>query len=160
MSNSDSRVSAAPIGLDDCGMAKAAEMLGDKWRLLILREAFYGVKRFDDLKNDANIPRATLANRLKAMVKDGLLEGIEYRDGTARARTEYGLTERGRATAKILLAMMYWADEYLDEGKTPLDMVSGETGAVLDLAFVGPDGRIVSADAILPRINSNNRHDK
>ncbi|MEP2988181.1 MAG: helix-turn-helix domain-containing protein [Parasphingorhabdus sp.] len=160
MSNSDERISVAPIDLDDCGMAKAAEMLGDKWRLLILREAFYGVKRFDDLKNDANIPRATLANRLKAMVKDGLLEGIEYREGNARARTEYCLTNRGRATAKILLAMMYWADEYLGEGKTPLDMVCGETGAVLDLAFVGPDGLIVAADGILPRINSNNRHDK
>lgn len=160
MSNPDARISAAPIGVDDCGMAKAAEMLGDKWRLLILREAFYGVKRFDDLKNDANIPRATLANRLKAMVKDGLLEGIEYRDGTARARIEYVLTERGRATAKILLAMMYWADEYLGEGKTPLDMISVETGDVLDLAFVASDGSVVAADDIIPRIGPDREHDQ
>lgn len=156
MSNPDTRISAAPIGIDDCGMAKAAEMLGDKWRLLILREAFYGVRRFDDLKNDADIPRATLANRLKTMVADGLLEGNSYRDGNSRARTEYVLTERGRGTARILLAMMYWADEFLSEAKTPLDMVSAETGEVLDLAFVGRDGQQIAAEKILPRIARDN----
>jgi len=146
-------IAAAPISMNDCGMAKAAEILGDKWRLLLLREAFYGVRRFDDLKEDIGIPGATLSDRLKSMVDDGLLEGHPYRQGNARPRTEYMLTEAGRDTATILLAMMYWADNHLAGKKTPLDMVSASSGEVLRIAFVNQDDNVVAPENILPRIS-------
>lgn len=127
-------------------MAHAAALLGDRWSLLILREAFYGVTRFDDLKADLGISSATLTTRLADLSEAGLIAAQHYRDAKARARKEYLLTPRGRALAPVLLLMMVWADEHLDKEPSPLEIVARDTGAVLRLALVDPDNNIVEWD--------------
>lgn len=149
MSKSDStphRVTKAPIPMDLCGMAHAATLLGDRWSLLILRAAFYGVTRFDDLRADLGISSATLTTRLADLMEAGLIAAQPYREAKARARKEYRLTPRGRALAPVLLLMMAWADEHLDKQPSPLKIVARDSGAVLRLALVDPDNNIVEWD--------------
>jgi DNA-binding HxlR family transcriptional regulator len=89
-------------------MALACDLLGDRWTMLIIREAFYGVSRFDDLQSDLGIPRGMLSDRLKKLVNLGILERRPYREGTARARAEYHLGARGADLGIPLIALMQW----------------------------------------------------
>jgi DNA-binding HxlR family transcriptional regulator len=126
-----------------CGMAQAARILGDKWVLLILREAFYGVSRFDDLRADIDAPRAILSDRLRRLVADGVLEKLPYRDAGDRARFEYRLTERGRALSLAFMAMMEWADEYLMDDPSPVELVARDGGAKLRVGFVKASAQVL-----------------
>ena len=114
MSNSDKESrqirARAPVPLDRCGMAKASDILGDRWSLLILREAFYGVMRFADMQADIGAPRSILTNRLVKLVDAGLLERFDYREDAARPRKAYRLTDRGRQLGIVFLAMKQWWD--------------------------------------------------
>lgn len=105
----------APVPLDRCGMAKASGILGDRWSLLILREAFYGVIRFADMQADIGVPRSILTTRLKTLVEAGLLEQFDYREDGARARRGYRLSKRGQELVLVLLAMKQWWDAGQDE---------------------------------------------
>lgn len=125
-------------------MALACDLLGDRWSMLILREAFYGVSRFDDLRADLGAPRGILSARLKALVAAGVLERHPYRDGTARMRHEYRLSARGQELALPLLALMQWGDRHLRDGQTALRLFSAQGGAPLHVALVTPDGRAVA----------------
>ncbi|MEL7099446.1 MAG: winged helix-turn-helix transcriptional regulator [Pseudomonadota bacterium] len=109
MSNSGIR-SRAPVPLDRCGMARASDILGDRWTLLILREAIYGVVRFADIQADTGVPRSVLSNRLAKLVDAGLLTRFEYTEDGARPRQGYRLTKRGAALATTFLAMKDWWD--------------------------------------------------
>lgn len=122
MSNPDEKPhpirARAPVPLDRCGMAKASEILGDRWSLLILREAFYGVMRFADMQADIGVPRSILTSRLSKLVEAGLLERFKYREDGARARQAYRLTERGRQLGVVFLAMKQWWDDGDDQAPT------------------------------------------
>ncbi|MCA3254018.1 MAG: helix-turn-helix transcriptional regulator [Alphaproteobacteria bacterium] len=126
-------------------MALACDMLGDRWTMLIVREAFYGVSRFDDLRADLGIPRGILSARLKALVGSGVLERHPYREGSARVRHDYRLSERGRDLGLALIALMQWGDRHLQEAPSPLRITDRRTGAPLQVALVTPDGRAVAA---------------
>ena len=78
-----------------CGVAAAADIVGDRWSLLILRDVFAGVRRFADLQRHVELSSAVLTDRLERLVGHDLLERVEYRDEGRRARHEYQLTERG-----------------------------------------------------------------
>ncbi len=87
----------------NCSLARALEIVGERWTLLIVRDAFFGVRRFGDFATQLGIPRAVLANRLKFLVREGVLE---RRDG------EYELTEKGLELLPVLRAMMIWGDTH------------------------------------------------
>ena len=89
-------------------MARAADTLGDRWTLLILRQCFYGVGRFEDIQSGIGISRAVLSERMKRLVGEGLLEKRRYRNPGDRAREAYVLTERGRSLTPVFLAMREW----------------------------------------------------
>ena len=90
-------------------MAQASGILGDRWSLLILREAFYGVIRFADMQADIGVPRSILTTRLRTLVEAGLLEQFDYRENGARARRGYRLSKRGRELVLgPSLAMKQW----------------------------------------------------
>lgn len=91
-------------------MAQAASILGDRWSLLILREAIYGVVRFADMQADIGAPRSILANRLSKLVEAGLLVRFSYQEDGARARQGYAMTQRGKELAPVFLAMKQWWD--------------------------------------------------
>jgi len=97
------------LGVDyagqDCSLARALELVGERWTLLILRDCFFGVRRFTDFQSHLNISRAVLTQRLTALVEAGLLDR-RPRGG----REEYVLTERGIALWPALYALTRWGE--------------------------------------------------
>lgn len=140
------------VPLDKCGMADTAELLGDKWILLILREVSYGVTRFDDLKRELGMSSATLSNRTARLIETGMLEKQDYREDGARPRPQYALTTRGRSFGKVLWAMMEWGDAQLRDAPSPIELVDAETGKALRLVLADAEGRISEWDAAVPRL--------
>ena len=96
------------------GIERAADMLGDRWRILVLREAFYGVRRYGEMVRNLGIARNVLASRLKALVEDGLLERRCYRKDPDWY--EYVLTDAGLDLYGTILATLHWADVHLPTG--------------------------------------------
>ncbi|MFB4281452.1 MULTISPECIES: winged helix-turn-helix transcriptional regulator [unclassified Nonomuraea] len=95
----------------DCALASALEVIGERWTLLVIRDAMYGVRRFGDFQAHLDIPRAVLSQRLAALVEAGLLERRRYQD--APPRDEYLLTPVGRELWQPLLALGQWSDRHL-----------------------------------------------
>jgi DNA-binding HxlR family transcriptional regulator len=93
------------------------DLLGDAWTPLIMREAFYGVRRFDDLQSMLGIARNTLADRLRRLVDEGLLEKQPYQ--TEPKRYEYVLTEKGDDFFGVLAAITRWGDRWMASDKGP-----------------------------------------
>ncbi len=150
MSNSSfpESVRRAPVTLDDCGLAAASDLLGDRWTLLVIREAFYGVARFDDLAADLGAPRAALSDRLRALCEAGVLEKVAYREPGRRERHEYRLTACGRDLALPLLGLMAWGDRWLRRQPPGATAIDADVGRPLQLALLDPDGRQVPAERL------------
>jgi len=110
----------SPVSLRDCNLSKSFELIGDRWTLLILRSALYGLRRFDDFQADLDVPRSVLSNRLAGLVETGIMERREYREGRQRARIEYPLTRMGQALGLPFMAMAAWGDKWLGDGASPL----------------------------------------
>ncbi|GAB4138778.1 MAG: helix-turn-helix domain-containing protein [Sphingomonadales bacterium] len=122
-------------------MAMAAEILGDRWTLLILREAFYGVRRYDDMRADLDAPRSMLTDRLNKLVARGLLARQPYQEPGSRARDAYVLTDAGRALALTLLALAQWGEDHVLHGPAPVQVVDRASGKPLRVALVDEQGR-------------------
>lgn len=98
-------------------VARALEVVGERWTLLILREAFFGVRRFGQLARNLQIPRPTLSARLRTLVDKGLLEKVLYaRDPD---RYEYRLTDSGRDLFAAIVVLMQWGDQHQPDPKGP-----------------------------------------
>jgi DNA-binding HxlR family transcriptional regulator len=101
-----------PLGKDyaaqDCSLARALEDVGERWTLLVLRDCFFGVRRFTDLQAHLDISRAVLSARLADLVAAGLLDRREPAPG----RVEYELTEPGLALWPALFALLKWGERY------------------------------------------------
>lgn len=142
MSNSDieiGRQRRAPVAVDQCGAALATQIISDRWTLLIIREAFYGVKRYDDIRADIGIPRSVLTDRLKKLVTAEILDREPYREEGARTRYGYGLTEKGRDLGLMIIALMQWGDQHLKDGHSALALHDRSTGTALKVALVDED---------------------
>ena len=105
----------------NCSIARSLEIVGEWWTLLILRDAFLGVTRFDELQQRLGIARNVLSARLDTLVDHGVLERRTYDD--ARSRHDYVLTAKGRALWPVLVTLRQWGDEWvLGEGREPLQL--------------------------------------
>ncbi len=91
-----------------CSLARTLEVVGERWTLLLVRDAFYGVRRFGDFVSHLGIPRAVLTDRLRSLTEHGVLVRI----AGGRCRMEYELTPKGLALWPILRALLAWGDEY------------------------------------------------
>jgi DNA-binding HxlR family transcriptional regulator len=131
----------SPVALNDCNLSKSFELIGDRWTLLILRSAMWGLRRFDDFQADIAVPRSVLSNRLAALVESGIMERREYREAGQRARVEYPLTRMGRALGLPFMAMTAWGDKWLGDGVSPLTLRSKSTGRTFSVALVDEEGR-------------------
>lgn len=100
-----------------CNIARTLGVIGDRWTLLIVREAFTGVRRFDDFRRHLEIARNVLADRLQRLVDAGVLARVVYQQSPPRH--EYRLTEAGRDLQPVLLAMMSWGDRWLSGTQGP-----------------------------------------
>jgi DNA-binding HxlR family transcriptional regulator len=110
------------VQLAECTLARAVSVIGDAWVLLILREAVYGIRRFEEMREDLGIPRTVLSERLNRLVDAGLLERVAYREPGRRTRHEYALTEGGRALLPALAALRQWAEAHLPGGPSALEL--------------------------------------
>jgi DNA-binding HxlR family transcriptional regulator len=110
-----------------CSIARTVDLLGDPWTILVLREAFYGISRFDRFQSELGIARNTLTARLDALVKAGVLRKAEYQGDPVRH--EYLLTDKGNDFYPVLAAMSTWGDRWLDTGKgSPITLHHKECG--------------------------------
>jgi DNA-binding HxlR family transcriptional regulator len=95
-----------------CSIARTLALVGQPWTLLVLRDLFNGVRRFDDLADHLGIARNVLTRRLASLVEAGLVERRSYREAGQRARAEYRLTPAGRDLRPVLMAMMAYGDAH------------------------------------------------
>ncbi|MCU0117710.1 helix-turn-helix transcriptional regulator [Pseudomonas sp. B2M1-30] len=116
-----------------CPVAHALEHIGDGWSLLILRDAFYGLRRFDDFLNSLGIASNTLTRRLGALTAAGLLERRPYQDNPPRY--EYLLTEAGRDLRPVILTLMAWGARHTS-GSDKVFLADEATGKPVDLVLM------------------------
>src|SRR5216117_3523962 len=98
--------------LENCGIKRALDVLGEKWTLLILREAIYGLRRFDDFARALKCGRGILSSRLNTLLQAGILERRSYLEPGNRHRPEYFLTDKGRDLYPAMLALSQWSDRW------------------------------------------------
>ena len=109
-----------------CPIARTADLVGDWWTPLVMREAFSGRRRFEDFQRALKVPRAVLARRLDRLVDEGLLKKVSYQQHPPRC--EYRLTDKGRAFWDVLAAMWRWGSDWLwGETGPPVILVDYET---------------------------------
>src|ERR1043165_7770901 len=118
----------------DCSIAGTLEIIGDRWTILILRDAFRGVRRFDEIQQDLGIARNVLTDRLTKLVDHGVLEKRQYQDRPARY--EYRLTPKGGDLSPALVALMRWGDKPLAGDDVPTVLVHDACGHPLDQTFI------------------------
>ncbi len=140
-------------GLAECGMAQAAILLGDRWTMLVVREALYGVTRFDAMKADLGLPRSVLSDRLKRLTGAGVLTKRPYREPGQRVRCQYVLTPMGVDLAVPLIALMQWGDKHIRHAAPSAEIVERKTDAPLSVVLINPDQTPVSLSNAQFRVN-------
>jgi DNA-binding HxlR family transcriptional regulator len=100
-----------------CSLARSLEVLGERWTLLIIRDALYGGRRFSDFVEHLAIPRSVLANRLETLVEHGVLAKVSPSD---RGYSEYEITGKGKQLWPAIRVLMSWGDEHYTDGEPPL----------------------------------------
>jgi len=117
-----------------CSIAASLDIVGDRWTILILRDSFRGLRRFDELRRDLDIPRAVLSDRLRKLVDGGVLTRRRYQEHPPR--DEYRLTAMGMQLSPILVALMQWGDRWLSGPDGPPTLLVHEPcGTEVDLGF-------------------------
>ncbi|WP_181780786.1 winged helix-turn-helix transcriptional regulator [Pseudonocardia pini] len=115
-----------------CSVARTAALVGDAWTVLVLRDLFNGVRRFDDLADHLGIARNVLTRRLAALVEGGLVTKTPYREPGRRERHEYRLTPAGKDLRVVVTALKDWGDAHL----------AGEAGPPLVTRHAGCGGEV------------------
>ena len=112
-------------------VSRTLELVGEKWTLLILRETFFGVRRYGQLARTLGIPRPTLSARLRTLVDAGLLERVRY--ATDPDRHEYRLTEAGIDLFPSIVTLMRWGDKHLAGAEgAPIVLRHNDCGQIAD----------------------------
>jgi DNA-binding HxlR family transcriptional regulator len=136
----------------NCTIGAALAIVGEKWTFLVLREAFNGVRRFDDIRRRTRAPRQVLSDRLARLVEQGLLRKVPYREAGQRARNEYRLTEKGLALYPLIVALLEWGDTYAVSPEGPLvELKHRDCGAPVELQLRCTEGHhVTSARDVTP----------
>ena len=128
----------------NCGIGQALEVLGDWWTLLIVRDAFFGVRRFGDFEQSLGIAKNILSARLQHLLRHDILERVDV--GSAGRHYEYRLTDKGEALLPVLTALREWSDEWVfGRGHEPVIFQDRRTGRrIPKLRVTDADGRPIS----------------
>lgn len=127
---------------ENCTVQRTLDLIGEKWSLLVLRDAMNGVRRFDDFRRHVGLSEAVLADRLRTLVGAGILETVPYREPGRRTRHEYRLTRKGWDLWPVMIALKQWGDHYTaDPEGTPLEVRHRDCGEPLETVVVCGEGR-------------------
>jgi DNA-binding HxlR family transcriptional regulator len=110
-----------------CSLARSLEIIGERWTLLIVRDAFWGVRRFADFIDHLRMPRAVLASRLKALTAAGVMARV-----AGERSVEYELTEKGAALWPVVLSLLSWGDEFCAPGGSRRLFRHADDGGLVD----------------------------
>jgi DNA-binding HxlR family transcriptional regulator len=136
----------------NCSIGAALAIVGEKWTFIVLREAFNGIRRFDDMQRRTGAPRQVLSNRLARLVADGILRKAPYREDGQRPRSEYRLTEKGIELFPVIAALLAWGNKYAVGPDGPLvELTHRGCGAHVGLELACADGHLLgSAREVTP----------
>ncbi|QYX82613.1 winged helix-turn-helix transcriptional regulator [Streptomyces akebiae] len=131
-----------------CSIARTLEVVGERWTLLIIRDAQLGLRRFEEFQDSLGIARNVLTNRLSKLVDEGLLDRVSYQERPTRY--EYQPTSKGKALLTAVLALMHWGDEYAADPAGPPRITShvGCGGNVREQLVCTTCGQVVGPDAV------------
>ena len=124
------------ISAENCSVKRALDVVGEKWTLLVLREAFYGARRFERFQASIGCPRQVLTDRLSTLVAAGVLRRVPYQEPGQRERHEYRLTDKGRDLLPAVIALMQWGDKWeADPAGPPVEVVHRDCGHAVELTL-------------------------
>ncbi len=134
-----------------CGVARPLDAIGDWWSLLIVRDAFDGLRRFGEFQKDLGLAKNILAARLRNLVAHGIMDTIPASDGSPYQ--EYVLTEKGRALFPLLVALRQWGEDFFFEpGESHVLLVDTKNGLpVRKLELRAQDGRVLGSEDTVVR---------
>lgn len=141
-----------------CGVARPLDAIGDGWSLLIVRDAFDGMRRFGEFQRSLGLARNILAARLRHLVAYGIMEAVPASDGSAYQ--EYVLTPKGRALFPLLVTLRQWGEEFFFEpGEAHVILADDQGQPVPKLQPRSRDGRVLSPEDTAVRMPSRRRSD-
>ncbi|MDX3452144.1 helix-turn-helix domain-containing protein [Streptomyces sp. ME02-8801-2C] len=117
---------------ENCPVQRTLDVVGEKWTLLILRDAINGVRRFDDFHRHIGLSQAVLSDRLRKLIASGILTTAPYQEPGSRSRNEYRLTRKGWDLWPVLMALTQWGETY----------ALGSEGPALDIRHAGCDAPV------------------
>jgi DNA-binding HxlR family transcriptional regulator len=141
--------SRTPIDPHSCSIIGAVDALGDVWSILVLRELFLGIRRFNDIQGDLGISRSVLADRLARLVELGVVRTAPYQEPGDRVRHEYRPTRKGVGLLPLLVTLKTWGDEYLNLGVETVRITERESGEDVRLEFRTPSGKQVQPNQLV-----------
>jgi DNA-binding HxlR family transcriptional regulator len=136
----------------DCTIGAALASVGEKWTFYVLREAFNGIRRFDDMQRRTGAPRQVLTDRLGRLVADGILRKVPYQESGQRARSEYRLTRKGLDLFPVIVALLEWGNKHTPGPAGPIVMLTHrDCGAPVELQLACSSGHVLeSAREVTP----------
>lgn len=140
-----SKMSEDQTEAEECPVARTLEILGDRWSLMIIRDAFDGIRRFGEFRNNLGLAKNILAGRLRDLVEHGILRVAPASDGSAYH--EYVLTEKGHQLFPIIVSLRQWGEEHLfsagEKYSILVDNLSGQP--ISKLAVSSQQGQVLDA---------------
>ena len=122
---------------ENCTVQRTLDLIGEKWSMLVLRDAMNGVRRFDDFRRHVGLSESVLADRLRKLVAAGILDTVPYSEPGSRTRHEYRLTRKGWELWPVMIALKQWGDRYTaDPEGPPLEVVHADCGERVRAAVV------------------------
>ncbi|UGQ13979.1 helix-turn-helix transcriptional regulator [Yinghuangia sp. ASG 101] len=126
---------------ENCPVQLTLDVVGEKWTLLILRDACNGVRRFDAFRRHIGLSEAVLSDRLRKLTAAGILKAVPYREPGSRSRDEYRVTRKGWDLWPVLVALKQWGEAHMGEDQGPvLDLRHEQCGAPVRVAVTCEQG--------------------
>ena len=136
------------MGIERCSIIGTLDALGDTWSVLVLRQLFYGVHRFNEIQDGLGISRSVLADRLARLVDLEVVRAVPYKEPGTRSRNEYRLTRKGVALLPVMIALMEWGDEHVFDGDAPVVLRERTTGEQVRLELRTSAGPVAPSDIV------------
>lgn len=135
--------------LRNCSIAATLSLIGEKWTILILRDVFHGIRRFDDFLERLQCSPAVLSARLKTLTEAGILRKVSYREPGERERFEYRPTRAAVELLPVIIGLMQWGDRHLAaSGQGPVTLLTAQDGRRVRAALVDDADQLVRPNDI------------